>query len=108
MSHVHAHDTIVTCHYSKFVGTFTHWAIYRDDEDYRLSISAKNCWYLREFLSTLQDDTPNSPEQMSHDTWCWTLFNESKDVLEQHVVALENLCKDDGYMRLERVPVENV
>ena len=33
---------------------------------------------------------------------------KSKDVLEQHVVALEQLCKDDGCMGLERVPVGNV
>ena len=86
----------------------SHWAIYRKEEDHRLSISSKNCWYLRDFLSTLQEDTPNSPEQMSFDTWCWTLFNPSVDVLEQHVVALEGLCKEDGYMRVERVPVETV
>ena len=45
---------------------------------------------------------------MSFDTWCWTLFNPSADVLEQHVIALEELCKEDGYMRVERVPLETV
>ena len=63
---------------------------------------------MRDFLSTLQDDTPNAPEQMSFDTWCWTLFNPSADALEQHVVALGGLCKEDGYMRVERVPLETV
>ena len=51
---------------------------------------------------------PNSHEQMSFDTWCWTLFNPSADVLEQRVIALEELCKEDGYMRVERVPLETV
>ena len=37
-----------------------------------------------------------------------TLFNPSADALEQHVVALEELCKEDGYMRVERVPLETV
>ena len=98
--HAHAHgnsDMLVS-----------HWSIYRHGEDHRLSISSKNCWYLRDFLSTLQDDTPNAPEQMSFDTWCWTLFNPSADALEQHVIALEELCKEDGYMRVERVPLETV
>ena len=86
----------------------SHWSIHRHGEDHRLSISSKNCWHLRDFLSTLQDDAPNSPEQMSFDTWCWTLFNSSADVLEQHVVALGEFCKEDGYVRVERVPLETV
>ena len=95
MRHAHAHGTTATWHCG-------------DGEDHRLSISAKNCWHLRDFLSTLQEDTPNSPEQMSHDTWCWALSNPPPDVLGQHVVALEALCKEDGYMRVERVPLETV
>ena len=73
-----------------------------------MSISSKNCWCLRDFLSTSQGDTPNSPEQMSLDTWCWTLFNPPAVVLGQHVVALGALCKEDGYMGVERVPLETV
>ena len=81
---------------------------YRNDEDYRLSICGKDCWYLRDFLLTLTTYVPNSPEQMSHDTWCWTLFHAEESVLQAHALALDQYCQTDGYMRAELVPVDQV